>query len=706
MKGISSTKLRTPIEYLKGVGPHKAEVFQKELNIFTFEDFLYHFPYRYVDRTKFYTLQELSGIQHAVQFAGKLTFMSVEGSGFKKRLSVILTDHTGSVELIWFRSIKWWSNKLTPGTTYVVFGKPSIFKGKVNVAHPEIEPLNTAQKNSQKGWQPVYNTTEKMKKLNLDTKEIERLQKTLIKNLLPEDVPETLPEYLLERYKIPGKFHAIRLMHFPVLLSDAKRAVKRFKFEELFYNQYRFIFNRHRRKHEVKGHLFEQLGEVFNTFYEKKLPFPLTNAQKRVIKEMRRDFLSGFQMNRLLQGDVGSGKTIVAFMLMLMAIDNDFQSCLMAPTEILAQQHYKSICELADGLNFNVALLTGNTKTAQKKKLKAALENGDIHLLIGTHALIEDDVVFRNLGLVVIDEQHRFGVAQRAKLWKKNNPPPHILVMTATPIPRTLALTQYGDLDVSVIDELPPGRKPIETFHATDKDRVKLFGFLKKEIQKGRQVYIVYPLINESEKMDYKDLMDGHDSILRSFPPPDYRVSIVHGRQKPDEKDIEMTQFVKGKTHIMVATTVIEVGVNVPNASVMVIESAERFGLSQLHQLRGRVGRGAEKSYCILMTKDNVSPEAQRRIQTMTATNDGFKIAETDLEIRGGGDMDGTRQSGAASWQQVNLAEDFAILKEARYAAETIINDDPELNKEMNAAIKYALRQLNKQADMPWNRIS
>ncbi|TVR78323.1 MAG: ATP-dependent DNA helicase RecG [Chitinophagaceae bacterium] len=705
MKGFVSKNLQSSIEYLKGVGPHKADILKKEIQVFSFEDLLFYFPYKYIDKTRYYSIRELSGLQHPVQFKGQIVQMNVIGMGRKQRLSAIVSDGSGQAELLWFKGVKWWAGKLKPGTNYAFFGKPNVFKGKVSVAHPEVE-TDLQNQTPKSIWQPVYNTTDKMKRHGLDSKQIEVLIKTIFENVNQNDILETLPEYMIQKFNLPNKYEALKHKHFPTDLSLAERATKRLKYEELFYNQFRSLFSKHIRKVHFKGHVFKELGDTFNQFYENNLPFELTNAQKRVIKEIRKDFLTGQQMNRLLQGDVGSGKTLVALMVMLIAIDNGYQSCIMAPTEILAKQHFLSLQEFLKGLPLKTVVLTGSTKSKEKKQIKTLLENGDIDLLIGTHALIEDSVIFKNLGLVVIDEQHRFGVAQRAKLWRKNDPPPHILVMTATPIPRTLALTQYGELDVSMIDELPPGRKEISTFHATDGERLKLFGFMKREIEKGRQIYVVYPLIKESEKMDYKDLEDGFESISRAFPLPEYQVGIIHGQMKAETKDYEMKRFAEGHSQILVATTVIEVGVNVPNASVMVIESAERFGLSQLHQLRGRVGRGAEKSYCILMTKDDLSQDARKRIQTMTQTTDGFKIAEADLELRGGGDLDGTRQSGAASWIQVNLSEDYPILKTARDMAEIIMEKDPLLKDKSNQTIRWVISKTYREQEIDWSKIS
>ncbi|HER09017.1 MAG TPA: ATP-dependent DNA helicase RecG, partial [Bacteroides sp.] len=607
--------LQQDIQFLQGVGPRRAELLKEELNVRTFEDLITHFPFRYVDRSKFYRVSEVTTDMPHIQIRGKITGYSAIGKGNRKRLVAEFTDGTGRLELVWFRGIKWIPETYPVGKEVVVFGKPSYYQRRINVVHPEIEDPDKKQSLTSK-LQAVYPTTEKLKDNYLTSKAISKLQANLIKNL-PERFEETLPAWLLQKLNLVNLDTALRQIHFPDSPAQYKKAELRLKFEELFYIQLNILQNKTLRTRRFRGNVFQKVGEIFNTFYRDCLPFELTGAQKRVMKEIRRDMGSGRQMNRLLQGDVGSGKTLVALMSMLIAIDNGFQACIMAPTEILAQQHFRSITAFLEGMELEVRLLTGSTKKSEREVIHRGLLEGTLPILIGTHALIEESVRFRNLGLVVIDEQHRFGVAQRARLWEKADVLPHVLVMTATPIPRTLAMTLYGDLDVSVIDELPPGRRPVITRHSYDSKRLQVFGFLRKKLAEGRQAYIVYPLIKESETMDYKDLEDGYESISRAFPPPDYQVSVVHGRMKPEEKEISMRHFVAGRTHIMVATTVIEVGVDVPNATVMIIESAERFGLSQLHQLRGRVGRGADQSYCILMTGYKLTDEAKKRIETM-----------------------------------------------------------------------------------------
>jgi len=684
--------LSTPIEFLKGVGPERAAVLKKEASIFTFGDLLTLFPYRYIDRTKFYSTQHIDNTQTYIQLKGKLKHIREIGEGRGKRLTAIFYDNDGEIELVWFQGVKWLVNSLDPRETYILYGKPSWFNGKFNITHPELEKLATFNDSDAGTFRALYNSSEKMKAKSLDSKGIAKLMLTLLQQLRPEHIVENLPKHLLDKYKLFGKFDALKNIHLPQTLSLQAEAIKRLKFEELFLIQLQLLQLKIIRKRE-KGIYFEKVDHYFKKFYDDALPFSLTNAQKRVLKEIRKDTLSQQQMNRLLQGDVGSGKTIVALLSMLMAIDNNYQAAMMAPTEILAQQHYVGIKELCDKIGIRIALLTGSTKSKERKQLLHSLQHGEIHLIIGTHALLEDSVQFNNLGLVVIDEQHRFGVAQRAKLWKKNNIAPHILVMPATPIPRTLAMTLYGDLDVSILDELPPGRKPIKTVHRYESQRLAVFGFIRDEIAKGRQVYIVYPLIEESEKSDLVDLMNGFESISRAFPLPDYCVSIVHGKMKPENKDFEMQRFIRGETQIMVATTVIEVGVNVPNASVMIIENAERFGLSQLHQLRGRVGRGAEQSYCILMTTHKLTADGKKRINTMVETNDGFKIAEVDLELRGPGNMEGTQQSGNIDLKIANIASDGHIIEEARKAAIALLEDDATLQKQENIVLKQYLQQ-------------
>ena len=696
--------LATPIEYLKGVGPDRADVLKKEAQIFTFGDLLKMYPYRYIDRTQFYSTQHIDNTQTYIQLKGKLRDIRELGEGRAKRLTAIFYDDDGEIDLVWFQGIKWIIKAIDTKETYVLYGKPSWFNSKLNITHPELEKLSTYNEGEFGIFRALYNTSEKMKTKSLDSKGISKLIQTLFLQLKPEHIVENLPQSILTKYKLFGRFDAIKNIHLPQTLALQTEAVKRLKFEELFLIQLNLLQLKIIRKRE-RGIFFEKVDHYFKNFYEQALPFELTNAQKRVLKEIRKDTLSNKQMNRLLQGDVGSGKTIVALLSMLMAIDNNYQAALMAPTEILAQQHYVGLKEMCDKIGINIAILTGSSKSKARKQILADLLEGNIHILIGTHALLEDSVQFKNLGLVVIDEQHRFGVAQRAKLWTKSTIAPHILVMTATPIPRTLAMTLYGDLDVSILDELPPGRKPIKTVHRNETQRIAVFEFIRDEIAKGRQIYIVYPLIEESEKLDLIDLNNGFESISRAFPLPKYNVSIVHGRMKSDNKDFEMQRFVKGETQIMVATTVIEVGVNVPNASVMIIENAERFGLSQLHQLRGRVGRGAEQSFCILMTTFKLTADGKTRIKTMVDTNDGFKIAEVDLKLRGPGDMEGTQQSGNIDLKIANLATDGPIIEEARKAAITLLEEDAALEKEENATLKFYL-QNQKNSNNFWRNIS
>ncbi len=690
-----------PIEFLKGVGPQRAELLQKELSIFTFGDLLQHYPFRYEDKTKFYKIAELNESLPNVQVIGVLKRWETVGIGRKSRLVGKFEDETGNLDLVWFKGGKWVQQKVKLGGQYVVFGKPARYGSTFSMAHPEIEILSQS---SQKGsyLQPVYPTTEKLKQKFLDSKALSKLMKTLLAEAYPHIV-ETLPEYITSHYKLIPKKEGLIHIHFPKNSNTLQKAQYRLKFEELFFIQLQLLKLKVSRTEKFRGIKFSS-SEILSDFYTKHLPFELTGAQKKVIKEIYADFRSGKQMNRLVQGDVGSGKTIVAFMCMLIAISNDCQCAMMAPTEILAEQHYNGLKEFADKLGIQIARLTGSSKVSERKPIHEALENGSLKIIVGTHALIEEKVVFQKLGLAVIDEQHRFGVAQRAKLWQKNQDVfPHVLVMTATPIPRTLAMTLYGDLDISTIDELPAGRKPIQTSHLRDSQRLRLFGFIDKEIKKGRQVYIVYPLIEESSKLDYKDLMDGYESISRRF--TNYQISILHGRMKAEDKDWEMQRFVKGETQIMVATTVIEVGVNVPNATVMVIENAEKFGLSQLHQLRGRVGRGAEQSYCILMSGEKLTSEARKRLQTMVETNDGFKIAETDLQLRGPGDLMGTQQSGVLDLLISDLSADNKILKLARQVASDVLRDDPKLEDSKNRLIKTHIQSLPKNV-VNWSRIS
>ena len=620
------TPLKSPIEYLKGVGPAKAELLKKELGIFTFGHLLLHFPFRYIDRSKIYPIAEVTEDLPYVQTLGKLSAISETGTGRAKRLVAKIQDNSGVLDLVWFQGQKWVKQTLKPGQLYLVFGKPTAYGTKLNMAHPEMELVtNKEALNKSSGLRPVYSTTEKLKKRGLDSKQIEKLQKLCLEQC-SKHIYEILPPEILQGVKLVDRRLAFHQMHFPQSMEHQKKAHFRLKFEELFLLQMRILRNAKTRNENTQSVPIPKVGELFNEFFHEKLPFELTGAQKRVVREIHHDMKKGQQMNRLLQGDVGSGKTLVALLSMLLAVDNGCQALLMAPTEILATQHYKSISSFLFGLGVEIKLLTGSTSQAERKIIHAGLRDGSLHILIGTHALIEDNVLFKRLGLAVIDEQHRFGVAQRAKMWKKGQIPPHILVMTATPIPRTLAMTVYGDLDTSVLDELPPGRKPIQTAHYYEKNRLKVFGFIKEQIAEGRQVYIVYPLIDESEKLDLQNLMQGYEAITKSFPSPDYKVSVVHGKMKPDDKEAEMQRFKTGQTQIMVATTVIEVGVDVPNASVMIIENAERFGLSQLHQLRGRVGRGAKQSYCLLLTGYKLSADARKRLETMVATNDGFRI--------------------------------------------------------------------------------
>jgi len=654
------TNLNTSIAYLKGVGPSRADLLKSELGIFTINDLLHLFPNRYIDRTSFYKINELQPNNAEIQLVGKITNLQTVSQKKGSRLVATFTDETGSIELVWFRGIKWIKTALKLNQTYVAFGKTNFFSGKFSIPHPELDLLENYKKSLQTAMQPIYPSTEKLSNKGVSNKVISKMIQNIFQEI-PKKFNESLSQNLITQYKLLSKHEALLNIHFPQNQHVLTNAQFRLKFEELFFIQLQLIRKKIIRQHKNKGYVFEKVGEHFNVFYNNYLNFELTNAQKKVLKEIRKDLGSRAQMNRLLQGDVGSGKTIVALLSMLIAIDNGFQTAIMAPTEILATQHFNSITQMLGKMDITVKLLTGSTKTAERKIIHQQLQSGELNILIGTHALIEDKVQFKNIGLAIIDEQHRFGVEQRSKLWKKNELPPHILVMTATPIPRTLAMSLYGDLDISVIDELPPGRKNIITAHRYDANRLSVFKFLKDEISKGRQVYVVYPLINESEAMDYKDLMDGYESIVREFPRPNYQVSIVHGKMKPVDKDYEMQRFANGETQIMVATTVIEVGVNVPNASVMVIESAERFGLSQLHQLRGRVGRGAEQSYCILMTSHKLSNDAKTRIATMVDTTDGFEIAEVDLKLRGPGNLMGTQQSGVLNLKIADIVKDGSI---------------------------------------------
>lgn len=699
-----NTNLQTPIDYLKGVGPNRADLLRSELGIHTYQDLMNLFPNRYIDRTQYYKITELQRNNADVQLIGIIVDLKEIGENRNKRLVATFKDETGAMELVWFRGHKWIRENIKLHKTYVIFGRTNWFNGKYNMPHPEMELLEDHEKNLRSAMQPVYPSTEKLSNKGITN----RVMSKIIQQLFIETngrFEETLSPNLLSELKLVSKSEALLNVHFPKSQELLAQAQFRLKFEELFYIQLQLIIKNLIQKSKIKGFTFEHVGDYFNTFFKKHLPFELTNAQKRVLKEIRADLGSNAQMNRLLQGDVGSGKTIVAFMSMLMALDNGFQACLMAPTEILSVQHYNGLQTLCSKLNISLKLLTGSTNTLERRKIHESLENGTLNILIGTHALLEEKVQFKNLGLAIIDEQHRFGVAQRSKLWQKNSSPPHVLIMTATPIPRTLAMSVYGDLDISVIDELPPGRQAIKTVHRYDKNRLKVFGFIRDEIAKGRQVYIVYPLIQESETMDYKDLMDGYESISREFPMPQYQISIVHGKMKATDKDYEMQRFVKGETQIMVATTVIEVGVNVPNASVMVIESAERFGLSQLHQLRGRVGRGAEQSYCILMTGHKLSEDSKTRLQTMVQTNDGFEIAEVDLRLRGPGDLMGTQQSGVLNLKIADVIKDKDILQHARYYAKAILQKDPQLILPEHKAVLRTYNQMAKYKNI-WNYIS
>ena len=699
---MNSNVLQTPIVYLKGVGPNRAETLQSELGIHTYQDLINLFPNRYIDKTQYYKIGQLQRTSSDVQIVGKIVNIKTVEQKRGKRLVAKFIDDTGEMELVWFRGQKWIRENLKLNIPYVIFGKVNWFNGSFSMPHPEMELWEDHEKGLKIYMQPVYPSTEKLANKGITN----RVTNKLIQQLFLETkgrFNETLSPGLINELSLISKGDALFNIHFPKNQELLAKAQFRLKFEELFYIQLQLISKNLMHKQKIKGFNFDKVGTLFKTFYEHHLPFELTNAQKRVIKEIRSDLGSNAQMNRLLQGDVGSGKTIVALMTMLLAIDNGYQACLMAPTEILANQHFMGIKELLGDIGVNIALLTGSVKKSARKVIHEQLENGELHILIGTHALLEDKVAYKNLGLAIVDEQHRFGVAQRAKLWHKNEVPPHILVMTATPIPRTLAMSLYGDLDISTIDELPPGRKPIKTVHRYDSNRLKVFQFIRDEIKKGRQVYVVYPLIQESEALDYKDLMDGYESIARDFPVPDYQISIVHGKMKPADKDYEMERFVKGETQIMVATTVIEVGVNVPNASVMIIESAERFGLSQLHQLRGRVGRGADQSFCILMTGHKLSSDSKTRLETMVGTNDGFQIAEVDLKLRGPGDLMGTQQSGVLNLKIADIVKDNDILKTARYHALKILREDISLQK--HPVILHAYTQLVKYKNI-WNYIS
>ena len=692
---MSSGFLDTPIEYLKGVGPKRAALLKSEIKVFTFNDLLHYFPFRYIDKSKIHRIADITSDLTYVQLKGTISNLKTVGKPRAKRLTAIFSDESGSIELVWFKGFKWLEGKFKPDMEYIVFGKPAIFNNKYNIAHPEVDVPDKDVPALGMTLQGHYSCTEKLRSRGLSSRNISKLMTTLLLKAR-ESIPETLSPWIIDKLGLIAREEAFQNIHFPKNNELLRKAQARLKFEELFFIQLRLLKQRLGRIEEVQGHVFENIGQYVNEFYKQHLSFELTEAQKKVIREIRTDLGSSRQMNRLLQGDVGSGKTLVALMSMLIALDNDFQACMMAPTEILARQHFATITSMTEPLGVRVELLTGSTKAAKRKDIHEDLESGKLQLLIGTHALLEENVKFKNLGLVVIDEQHRFGVAQRARLYYKNIIPPHILVMTATPIPRTLAMTLYGDLDFSVIDELPPGRKPVKTFHFFESRRLRLFGFLEEQIKLGRQIYIVYPLIHESEKLDLKDLMDGYESITRAFPLPKYAISMVHGKLKQEVKDFEMQRFIKGETQIMVATTVIEVGVDIPNASVMVVENAERFGLSQLHQLRGRVGRGGDQSYCILMSGNKVSEEARVRLKTMIDTTDGFMIAETDLRLRGPGDLAGTQQSGILDLKIANLLRDEKILKYARDLATDILKDDPGLNLPENKNLNQTLKLINK----------
>ena len=693
-----------PITYIKGISVQRATLLYTELGIKNCNDLLNFFPFRYIDKTQFYQIKELQPNSSEVQIVGKITHIKSVAQKRGSRLVATFQDASGSMELVWFKGQKWIKDALKINTPYVVYGKLNHYNGSFSIPHPEMELVTEYKKKLQSKMQPVYPSTEKLSNSGVSNK----LMRGYIQNLLLQvydSIEESLSQEIIDDFKLIRKRDALLNVHFPKSQEALAKAQFRLKFEELFFIQLQFVRKKLINKTKIKGFVFDNVGEHFNHFYKNQLPFELTNAQKRVLKEIRKDVGSGAQMNRLLQGDVGSGKTIVALLSMLLAIDNGYQATIMAPTEILANQHYVAVSELLKGMNISVDILTGSVKTKKRREIHTNLEEGSLHILVGTHALLEDKVQFKNLGIAIIDEQHRFGVKQRAKLWSKNTLPPHILVMTATPIPRTLAMSVYGDLDISVIDELPPGRKAVKTVHRFDSNRLSVFKFLKDEISKGRQVYIVYPLIQESEAMDYKDLMDGYESISREFPSPKYQISIVHGKMKSADKDFEMQRFVKGETQIMVATTVIEVGVNVPNASVMIIESAERFGLSQLHQLRGRVGRGSDQSYCILLTSFKLSDDAKTRLKTMVDTADGFKIAEVDLKLRGPGNIMGTQQSGVLNLKIADVVKDSKVLVSARNTAISLLQEDPNLSNKENLPIRNTFSKMSKSSKI-WGNIS
>lgn len=697
--------LETPIEFLKGVGPKRADILRKEFEIFTFEDLLLYYPYRHIDKSKIYHIADIQSEGAYIQLKGKIVSCELVGQQRGKRLVAQFMDETGTIELVWFNGIKWVQDMLKENREFIVFGKPTLFNHHWNITHPElIDPKTQPQSLVPTNFQPLYNTSDKAKRAGVDSKAISKMVMSLLPQV-KDVIGERLSEDIRSHLKLMPLKEALCNIHYPADMQALSQAQLRLKFDELFFTQLKLLKLKLLNSQKYKGHVFSVVGDYFNIFYKNYLPFPLTNAQKRVIKEIRADMGSGRQMNRLLQGDVGSGKTITALMLMLIAKDNGFQSCLMAPTEILATQHFETIKRYLSSMNMRVEFLSGSTKAAKRRELHEALRSGEIDILIGTHALIEDEVQFKNLGFVVIDEQHRFGVEQRAKLWKKNTIPPHVLVMTATPIPRTLAMTLYGDLDLSVIDELPQGRKPIITAHYFEKDRLRLNGFLKKEIAKGRQIFVVYPLIQESEKMDLQDLMAGYEAMSQSFPLPQYALGIVHGKMKPEEKDFDMQRFIKNQTQILLSTTVIEVGIDVPNATVMVVENAERFGLSQLHQLRGRVGRGGEQSYCILMSGDKLTNESKQRLDAMVSTNDGFEIANIDLKLRGPGDLQGTQQSGILDFKIADLVKDEKLVVYTRNLAMSLLDNDPELSKPQNAPIARYLAELMRK-NVYWGMIS
>ncbi len=697
--------LLTPIEYLKGVGPQRGKLLKEEAGIHTFSDLLDHFPFRYVDRSVFHRTRDLHEDLTFAQIKGTLGPVEEMGSPNKKRLVATIQDESGVMELVWFKGLKYIKPNLEPGTEYVAFGRPNLFKSRWSMPHPELTRWSEFQKHGQATQEPVYPSSEKLTAKGLNSKGIAKLQRTLLEQL-EGSIPEVLPSWILEEMGLMSREAAYMGVHRPENAEQAKNSRFRLKFEELFFLQLLMAQQRRKHRDDTPGFPFLEVGGHFNRFYHEQLPFDLTGAQKRVLREIRQDTGKGAHMNRLLQGDVGSGKTLVALLAMLLAIDNGYQAALMAPTETLAQQHARTLDEMLAGMELRTALLTGSTKQKDRKPIHQGLQSGDIDILVGTHALIEETVQFHNLGIAVIDEQHRFGVAQRAKLWQKNPVnPPHVLVMTATPIPRTLAMTLYGDLDVSVIDELPPGRKPVRTVHRFESARLKVFGFLEEQIRQGKQIYVVYPLIEESEKMDYKNLMEGYEAITRRFPRPDYQVGVVHGRMDPAAKEEEMGRFARGETHILVSTTVIEVGVDVPNASVMVLESAERFGLSQLHQLRGRVGRGRDQAYCILMTGEELSSEGWERMNTMVRTNDGFEIADVDMSLRGPGDIGGTQQSGMVEFKIADITTDQAILHKAREYAKRTVEADPGLEKgEHEETAAYLAKLMQERPD--WSRIS